>query len=472
MTVPFGLVAAFSFEVMLVRPKFMGATSSMVLTVVLAAAGVPAGAVGVQDIGPHGFVQFGDAVYFVDYDGDQAGQHGMELWRTDGSVDGTVLVKDIVADPAGGGPYPLGVAGGTLYLQVLQPSGPELWKSDGTTDGTVFVTELDSSNIMPLGAVGTDFLFASQADPTSDAVLWRTDGSAGGTASVEPVGGHILSTAVMGGSVYFVAEDATHGFELWKSDGTAPGTKRLTDLNPGSGDGVPTPALKAWSGTLYFTGDDGTHGAELWSSDGTAGGTHLVKDIRPGSGNSYPDGFTPIGSSMVMVANDGVHGQELWKTNGTGAGTKLVKDLTPGNRLSSQIDHLTKLGKKAVFTGRRGLYRTNGTGHGTRAVWPEKAGGPCCMSGLTFVPGEGVLFAGAGPAPFPGVELWRTNGWRNGTEQVEDINPGTASSKPSEIHALPNGGAVFDADDGVHGIELWGVTQGVSGAHLVKDITP
>ena len=45
---------------------------------------------------------------------------------------------------------------------------------------------------------------------------------------------------------------------------------------------VPSVHLTNVNGTLFFTANDGTHGHELWKSDGTAAGTVLVKDIIPG----------------------------------------------------------------------------------------------------------------------------------------------------------------------------------------------
>ena len=52
----------------------------------------------------------------------------------------------------------------------------------------------------------------------------------------------------------------------------------VKDINPGSDGSIPR-ILTNVGGTLFFAANDGTHGAELWKSDGTAAGTVMVKDI-------------------------------------------------------------------------------------------------------------------------------------------------------------------------------------------------
>jgi ELWxxDGT repeat protein len=163
------------------------------------------------------------------------GTHGIELWRSDGTEAGTVLVKDI--NPVGGStPSWLTDVDGTLFLVADDGThGFELWKSDGTEAGTVLVKD-----ITPGTGPGIDELGPSRL----------ADG---------------------GGTLFFRAGDGTHGLEPWKSDGTEAGTVLVKDINPGPFGSSPR-FFTDLGGTPFFTADDFTHGRELWKGTTESGG--------------------------------------------------------------------------------------------------------------------------------------------------------------------------------------------------------
>lgn len=80
---------------------------------------------------------------------------GTELWKSDGTESGTKLVRDIntsthvdpdtqVESPMGSFPSWLTAVGTTLYFVVDDGiNGPELWKTDGTKVGTVLVKDIN-----------------------------------------------------------------------------------------------------------------------------------------------------------------------------------------------------------------------------------------------------------------------------------------------------------------------------------------
>src|SRR5262249_34189497 len=169
--------------------------------------------------------------------------------------------------------------------------------------------------------------------------LWKSDGTSAGTvlvADINPGAGHSIPSgfAPVGGTVLFSADDGVHGVELWRTDGTAAGTTLVSNL---AADDVANassdPAqLAAANDTLFFTADDGTHGVEVWTSPGPGGGAALPKDISPGAAGSSAGGFTYVNGSMLFSADDGTHGPELWKSDGTAAGTALMSDIVPALR--------------------------------------------------------------------------------------------------------------------------------------------
>lgn len=163
---------------------------------------------------------------------------GFELWKSDGTPDGTVRVKDV--NPAGGsGPNRFVSTAGTLFFAAHSGDGWfKLWKSDGSETGTVQVGDVAAGHL-------TDFdgalVFAGYR-PETGGDLWQSDGSDDGTAPLvdfDYFTANPESLTVVGDTLYFTLHTEAHGRELWKTDGTAEGTVLVKDINPGPQPVVP-----------------------------------------------------------------------------------------------------------------------------------------------------------------------------------------------------------------------------------------
>lgn len=440
---------------------------------------------------PSDFVNVAGTLFFTADDG----EHGRELWRSDGTRAGTVLVRDIRPGANPSDPSSLTVVGDRLFFVAAGGRrGNGLWRSDGTSAGTVLVKDVEPTpnglGFASLLGVGRR-LFFTLDDGTHGRELWKSDGTRTGTVLVKDINpgssGSIndypSSFEKVGETLFFAAHDGTHGSELWKSDGTRTGTVQVKDINPGSSPSINpyTPVLANVGGTLFFTADDATHGEELWKSDGTRAGTVLVDDIRTGECatghyyyepcSSYSTDLTAVGRTLFFVAVDDTHGRELWRSDGTDAGTVLVKDIIPGSG-SSTLNSLAGAGGTLFFgadDGTRGteLWKSDGTSTGTVLVKDIQPGASGSRpSSLVGVGGRLFLVAGDGTH---GRELWRSDGTPAGTVQVKDIKPGARASTPS---SLTNVGRrlFFAANDGRHGRELWRSNGTTAGTVQVKDI--
>lgn len=88
-------------------------------------------------------VEMGGYVYFPADDG----YHGRELWRTDGTLEGTTIVRDINPGRPDAALYipdfMLTKAGESLFFRASDGvSDTELWTSDGTEEGTRMVRDV------------------------------------------------------------------------------------------------------------------------------------------------------------------------------------------------------------------------------------------------------------------------------------------------------------------------------------------
>jgi uncharacterized protein (TIGR03118 family) len=246
---------------------------------------------------PSSLTNINGTLYFTANDG----IHGTELWKSDGTANGTQLVADIVPGPNGSFPTGLTAGNGEIIFAV----GSAVWKSDGTAAGTRMIKQFDTSFVPAPFTNVNGTLYFPAVDGTGLG-LWKTDGTAAGTVLVKPLVGATDLTNV-NGTLYFAGSDGTGLVELWKSDGTIAGTVRVS---------APFTAGPDWltnvNGLLYFSADDGIHGTELWQSDGTSAGTVMVQDINPGPASSEPAFLSAMDNKLYFAATDSIHGTELW----------------------------------------------------------------------------------------------------------------------------------------------------------------
>ncbi|MFO0915590.1 MAG: ELWxxDGT repeat protein [Pirellulales bacterium] len=326
--------------------------------------GTPAGTQSIGSFGsaiwpssPHSLTDVNGTLYFVPNDKDT----GQELWRSDGSVAGTTLVKDLYTGsyqgyyghyyPNSSSPRDLTNVNGTLFFTATDSSrGSGLWKTDGTPGGTVPLPALNARNLVNIN--GT--LFFSAYDSTNGSELWKSDGTAAGTKLVKDIrsGSGSSDPANLtnaNGFVYFTADDGKNGRELWKSDGTAAGTVLVKDIDAGA-EWSMTPASEMLflNGMLYFAARNGTSGTELWRTDGTPAGTYLVKDIAQGEASSAPAHLTSIGNKLYFTADDGTGTRRLWQTDATSGGTIPIT--------AFYVDSLAAAGDSVFFSGDDGLH--------------------------------------------------------------------------------------------------------------------
>jgi ELWxxDGT repeat protein len=187
------------------------------------------------------------------------------------------------------------------------------------------------------------------------------------------------------GTLFFVANDGSNGYELWKSDGTSAGTLLVRDIRPGGFSSGPR-WLTNVSGTLFFAANDGS-GHELWKSDGTSAGTRLVRDINPGTGPSNPSHLANVNGILFFQATDGIYGVELWRSDGTSNGTAMVQNIRLAGGDSSP-KYLTNVGGRLFFQANDGTHGAelwiHREGAGIIQVTPPSPG--------TYKPGQALDF--------------------------------------------------------------------------------
>ena len=412
---------------------------------------------------------------------------GAELWISDGTEAGTVLVKDI-NDAGSSTPHSFVKAGNQyFFVATTATNGKELWKTDGTEAGTVLVKDIhpsDDSNPRLLTAMGDKLIFNATDDAGQG--IWISDGTADGTVKVthgdtgiQP--GSPAEMVSFNNKVYFSAPTpGNRSNELWETDGTAAGT-RMIRINQNR---HPLPAeaqagfippfvsakpskLVASESNLYFFAFDGDISVQFPSTFrlDTDGNFHKL-----GSDNNQTElelvSFSETRTGIVN--NQRFGGGDI---TGYFSGSNFARRaVTSFNSQALRPYELTAFGDKLLFVidsaDRAGeeLFITTGLFNGTKRVRDIHQGNnSSSIRDINVLDDIAVLVARDG-ANGNRDQLWVTNGEESGTLKINDTALNMQQFKEFD------GKLFFTASNGTNGQELW-VTDGTfSGTKMLKDI--
>ena len=246
----------------------------------------------------------------------------LEVWRTDGTAAGTLLLATAPFLGAYSPALNPVVLKGRLFFRF----GGKLWMSDGSAVGTQpLPSQLPGSTFGLAG--GTETLYAASIendggpqtvwaiDPTTDPTI---DPTTDPTALAVTQLGRFTSIKsnvdytfgnVLGNTLIFETADEQWVYQQWLTEGTPTSTRPVPDrrVRSRARDFVTAGDRR------YFTSCDLRHGCELWSTDRLGEGARLVADLWPGPRGSDPQILAVSGGAIWFAATEPSVGNELWK---------------------------------------------------------------------------------------------------------------------------------------------------------------
>ncbi len=258
------------------------------------------------------------AIFPVNYAGK------LELWASDGTAAGSGQFVNL-QDKGWSFEKFFGTLGNYFFFTISSPAtGTEIAVSDGTSDGTMLLKEMaeGTTGISVRGAFvedGSIYFLIRTGDLFE---LWKSNGTTAGTAKYADIapGYNIPSESLrkIGGLIFYIAMAEEMKISLFSFDVASKSETKLMDVMSAE-CGLFEISLDYMAGIvkdrLYFSACDSEHGFEIFSSDGTVEGTIMVADINPGKDSSLPLFYYPApdGKALYFNAYDGVHGYELYR---------------------------------------------------------------------------------------------------------------------------------------------------------------
>ena len=416
------------------------------------------------------FTDIGATMYFTNNDP----VTGNELWKSDGTSAGTVLVKDMVPGATSSDPSTLTQFGHYLLFAATDDRhGRELWKYDSNIDSIILVNDIntvstDSAKINFISPLKDKVVFIAKSGyGQTNFDLWSSDGTSAGTQMIrDSTAPNLFSQlgapprmTVAGNNAYYFYK-VNDNVILFTTDATPAGTIAIDTFNAAT---EVIGELGATDSLFYFTLTKTVNNQEvieIWRTNGTSANTFSIGNIGSHSTGTQPHYVGKNGNTLYYTKSNYTSNNyidELWSSDGTQLGTTQLTGFSASKGFSYN--------GQFVFQGSNGstsgFYITDGTIPGTKLL---KANLSSPISDFKIYNGK-LFFCGSDGQS--GSELYKTDGTPAGTELVKDLNPGSGSALPYNFTEL-NGNLYFITGLLAFGTQLWRTDGTTAGTQFVK----
>ncbi|WP_435414846.1 T9SS type A sorting domain-containing protein [Polaribacter aestuariivivens] len=318
---------------------------------------------GFNSSNPYDFYVLNDKIIFKAY----TLENGLEFWITDGTESGTVLLKDI--NPNGNG----FLNDNRAYVRINQfkifnnelyffadngTNGMELWKTNGTEAGTIMLKDINpgfNASYRPaldqrprIVEHNNELYFYVSSSGSSNNLsyfqMWKTDGTTAGTQKISIIENTIKEGTLLpntyfsfNNNFYFYGVDKlTNKKELYRTD--------FNTVTKIEGTGNHT-AFYPVKDKIYYTNNDfvSGKGEEIWAiekDDSFA----IAHDIVPGSQGSNAGNFYVFNDYLYFSIRNQNYESELWRvSNNTVPEKVFTKDTETGtSSIEQYFDFIPK----------------------------------------------------------------------------------------------------------------------------------
>ncbi len=433
---------------------------------------------------------------------------GTELWRTDGTVAGTFMLKDIWPGTLGSNPTICGRYNNLLFFTAdNQVNGSEMWRTDGTTNGIYMLKDIYpgaiSSAISPqLAWSAANGIYFNAKDfqntQQTNYELWFSDGTSANTYSL--LSGSQFKPVLIGNNAYFLN---TTNHTVFKTSGALIGNTSISAVAS-----VPIPSVQSevslgnsmmlYNNELYYLTYRKTalDSICLRKVDLNLSARSMVQKIRWGNSGIFTPGTcqyqlnTVIGTGrfiyfMNNVFCNGIDNVLIFNTSLNR--TRSFAVIASNTLFYSDANYIVN--NKLYFPFQKSFYGPGYLDLNTDSLVPLV--NP--LSGIAFncsnAPPTGLTnwnpclyklnnkYNFLCQDPNYGVEFYETDFTAANTHLVKDVYPGLNPYFPpnsncgfQNVWGTPNN-IYFLGNDGVNGFELWSFINAPNNPQGIKSNT-